>query len=1165
MDLATQCTLLMLGELRPDAAFVDGLLAQHDELVLTNLELYARAVTLIVSKPPRARTSSRSGRGGNNADTALRASTERVMEKLLGINLACFADGPEKAAIFAEMLCLVEASTRWHKTLVPAAHAFLLEHGPQVLQRVAEDLPGRDHLRLVRLLCLAVIRDPPPGAPRAPVALPEGLTDNEKRAVYEASITAEFFAACRGVREPVLAPLPKAPSVAPVRVDYLFMMSYARNTPVRLDDPGVLTALGDVLHSPAHDLLATTVAMVALALGIDRSELHPTWAFQFWTNTTSVHDMPEDAAFLSRHMEKTDAGGEAEASRFFVDALLYESAVLEDSPSYLLPGPPTAINEDRADESDDGAGQLHPAFESTPLLPTELSPIAFSEAVFRPVATLLERAALTMPTMVLVLQALFFVRVDPPPQVEDVRSYATAIRASPFVPAPVISLLRMLAARHSVYTEAVRDVLADFIDAPAPHERLPVALRWRPEEARGPKRVRAGLDNTAAMDPAAQAAAFLSELETLLGDVDPAAGPSPAARTRVVEAAAREAATSIGCAVNVATDLEGFANTAVPFLTCERVHRKYRCVAGTLLVAVQRRGAECRDCGANGPTDVLLGCRCCPDLVCLGCVEGSKAQFAPWSTTVGDWMDKYNDLDSSDRDAGDGTPVDPDVVAVVDSLGAALPTDALGLALDLAQRVHGVPVLHVSNRVGSSDCACGARAVHGPPPAKPSPALAHLLRHSDTVINSVHRTLEMISTVSASISRYGLRRIMPTFALQLDVVKPALPLLLRLGALRQQLAHTVPTVHAGANAGNNNANDNSPARRTRSITVARGDDLAVALRNASLLMSRYRVTVQYHGEAGFGEGPTLEFYSAVAAAASATGGMWARAGATANGRVPSAGGVDDAFFNVLGAVVARALCERCSLPVDLNDAAWRAILAPTPDVDTARELLLLSDPEKLRHLESLRQMPADTIEDLALTFPNADGTPSDIDVTSASLEAFIAASTAAAAAPLVSACRFIRDGMQCVLPVQVVSLWVVAEDMHELVTGRKRRGPNDPDSPKLFTREELARVVVAAQGYTQSCREIGWLIDVLAGMSPEDQANFAEFLCGARALPCGGIEGLGKPITVARKDFDCGPNTLPSCSTCFLYLKLPPYKSREVLEERVLVAVRAGRGHYALS
>lgn len=38
---------------------------------------------------------------------------------------------------------------------------------------------------------------------------------------------------------------------------------------------------------------------------------------------------------------------------------------------------------------------------------------------------------------------------------------------------------------------------------------------------------------------------------------------------------------------------------------------------------------------------------------------------------------------------------------------------------------------------------------------------------------------------------------------------------------------------------------------------------------------------------------------------------------------------------------------------------------------------------------------------------------------------------------------------------------------------------------------------------------------------------------------------------------------LPTCSTCQVYLKLPPYTTREVLVAKLAYAIREGRGHFA--
>lgn len=42
-------------------------------------------------------------------------------------------------------------------------------------------------------------------------------------------------------------------------------------------------------------------------------------------------------------------------------------------------------------------------------------------------------------------------------------------------------------------------------------------------------------------------------------------------------------------------------------------------------------------------------------------------------------------------------------------------------------------------------------------------------------------------------------------------------------------------------------------------------------------------------------------------------------------------------------------------------------------------------------------------------------------------------------------------------------------------------------------------------------------------------------------------------------------HSLPSCNTCFHYLKLPAYGSRQLLREKLLLAVEEGRGAFSLS
>jgi E3 ubiquitin-protein ligase TRIP12 len=128
----------------------------------------------------------------------------------------------------------------------------------------------------------------------------------------------------------------------------------------------------------------------------------------------------------------------------------------------------------------------------------------------------------------------------------------------------------------------------------------------------------------------------------------------------------------------------------------------------------------------------------------------------------------------------------------------------------------------------------------------------------------------------------------------------------------------------------------------------------------------------------------------------------------------------------------------------------------------------------------------------------------------------------------------------------------------------------------LWTREELSAAIVCAHGYTSDSQEIIDLLDILCiDFSPEQQQLFMTFLTGSPRLPPGGITAVQPKITVVRKGApmpqfvstteDDSANSLPSCNTCFHYLKLPSYGSKDLLKSKLQLAILEGRGAFNLS
>ncbi|KAG5465758.1 hypothetical protein CUR178_00471 [Leishmania enriettii] len=153
-----------------------------------------------------------------------------------------------------------------------------------------------------------------------------------------------------------------------------------------------------------------------------------------------------------------------------------------------------------------------------------------------------------------------------------------------------------------------------------------------------------------------------------------------------------------------------------------------------------------------------------------------------------------------------------------------------------------------------------------------------------------------------------------------------------------------------------------------------------------------------------------------------------------------------------------------------------------------------------------------------------------------------------------------------------------------------------PQDAKIWeTREQFARNVEPAHGYHINSDVVQYLLDVVPTWSAQVQHAFLRFVTGSSAVPYG---GLTQRIKVVRRDVDISAidlavtptahsfgansdglvttssigvgganydNALPTVSTCFLYLKLPQYSSKAVLQDRLLFAVREGQRFFSLT
>ncbi|KAI4311060.1 hypothetical protein MLD38_035996 [Melastoma candidum] len=91
--------------------------------------------------------------------------------------------------------------------------------------------------------------------------------------------------------------------------------------------------------------------------------------------------------------------------------------------------------------------------------------------------------------------------------------------------------------------------------------------------------------------------------------------------------------------------------------------------------------------------------------------------------------------------------------------------------------------------------------------------------------------------------------------------------------------------------------------------------------------------------------------------------------------------------------------------------------------------------------------------------------------------------------------------------------------------------------------------------------EIFW--EVLKGFSPENQKKFLKFVTGCSRGPLLGFKNLEPSFCIQRaagSATDEALDRLPTSATCMNLLKLPPYRSKEQLETKLMYAITADAG-----
>jgi len=273
-------------------------------------------------------------------------------------------------------------------------------------------------------------------------------------------------------------------------------------------------------------------------------------------------------------------------------------------------------------------------------------------------------------------------------------------------------------------------------------------------------------------------------------------------------------------------------------------------------------------------------------------------------------------------------------------------------------------------------------------------------------------------------------------------------------------------------------------------------------------------------------------------------------------------------YQFLGRVLGKAVYESILVEPQFCLPLLNQLLGQHNTIDDLKNL----DPDYYKHLNSLREMSGDQINSLDLTFeitvPAEDGSSKSVELVPGGSSISVTKENAVRYIHLVAHRRLnvqtahqinaMRSGFRDLIPASWVRLFSPYE-LQKVISG--------DDTIQGFDVKGLKSIMEYGGGYHPSQPIMIWFWEVIEEMTPTQKNQFLKFVTSCSRQPLLGFRALSPLPCVHQvrlpeneENIDVKDLRLPTSATCMNLLKLPNYKSKEILRSKLLYAIESGAG-----